>query len=333
MKKRPTINDVAKAANVSLMTVSRAINNKAGVSEAMRQKIIAIAEEIGYYPNQIARGLASNRTSTIGLVVPDNTNPFFAQIARGVEETAYENGYNIYLINTNEDPEREAIALTSIWQKGIDGLISCSSRLPEDDLIEQINKFPAVLLFNRELSIPASNTTTINVNDERGAAMAIQHFVENGRKKIGYAGGPANSVSNRRRLAGYKNSLKSAGIPFDPKLVVSNFPNIDGGRAGTVSLLTQRPEVDAIFAFNDLVAIGAIQACEDAGRKVPEDIAIIGVDDIPLASIIRPHLSTLHVNLPHLGHLATRTLLDIISGKGSSSAIQIGPELIIRDSA
>ncbi len=128
MNRRPTLSDIAKAANVSLMTVSRAINGKPGVSEDLRLSLMSLAEEMGYRPNQIARGLATSRTATIGLVVPDNTNPFFAQIARGVEDTAFSQAYNIFLVNTVEDPVRERAALDSLWQKDIDGLILCSSR-------------------------------------------------------------------------------------------------------------------------------------------------------------------------------------------------------------
>lgn len=333
MKKRPTLADLADMAGVSLMTVSRAINNKPGVGDEVRQKILKLASEMGYRPNQIARGLATNRTATIGLVVPDNTNPFFAQIARGVEDVAYEHDYNIFLLNTTEDAEREIKVLDSLWQKDIDGVILCSSRLASKDLEEQLNRFPAVTLLNRELKSPLPNSVTINVNDRHGAELAVRYFLDQGRRQIAYISGPAQSLSAQRRREGYRAALKAAGMPIDPVLEECCAPDTDAGRAAAAALLRRRPKVEAIFAFNDLVAVGAMQACQEAGKIVPEDIAIIGADDIPLATIIRPQLTTLHVNLGHIGRLAMRALLDIIEGEESPSAILIEPELYLRDSA
>ncbi len=333
MDRRPTLADVARAAGVSLMTVSRAINGKPGVSDHVRQAIIALANEMGYHPNQIARGLATRSTTSVGLVVPDNTNPFFAQIARGVEDTAYSEKYNIFLVNSVEDPAREMAALNSLWQKNVDGLILCSSRLPANTLEETIRRFPAAVVLNRELPVPPAHIITININDQRGAMLAIQHFLEKGRRRIAYLDGPANSTSAKRRLSGYRLALQEAGIPFDPHMVECCAPDTEGGRIATAALLARRPETNAIYAFNDLVAIGAIQIVEGLGKKVPDDIAVIGVDDIPLATIVRPQLTTLHVNLRHIGRLAMRTLLDTIEGGSSSTAIKVEPELIVRESA
>jgi LacI family transcriptional regulator len=333
MRKRPTLEDVARAAGVSLMTVSRAINGKPGVSDDVRQAIMLLASEIGYHPNQIARSLATSSTTTVGLVVPDNTNPFFAQIARGVEDTAYSQKYNIFLVNTAEDPAHEKVALDSLLQKGVDGLILCSSRLPVGALEEEIGRFPAVVLLNRELKLPPPHTITINVNDQRGAQLALRYFLGKGRQHIAYLDGPPNSTSAKRRMIGYRDSLEEAGLPFDPQMVECCSPDTEGGRIATAALLARRKKIDAIYAFNDLVAIGAIQIAEEAGKKVPEDIAIIGVDDIPLATIVRPQITTLRVNLRHIGRLAMRTLLDTIDGGSSSTAILIEPQLVVRDSA
>lgn len=333
MIKRTTLADIARAANVSMMTVSRAINNKPGLSDELRQRILDLAEEMGYRPNTFARGLATQQTTTIGLVVPDITNPFFAQIARGVEDAAFENQYNIFLVNTNEDAVREAAVLDTLWQKGIDGVIICSSRLSEEALEVQIQRFPAIVLVNRELKVSQSNLITINVNDQRSAQRVVQHFKGLGRKKIAYLGGPENSFSNQRRLEGYRAGLIAADIPFSPQLLENAQPTTDGGRAAAAALLQRQPDVDAIFAFNDLVAVGAMQVCQELGKRVPQDIAIIGVDDIPLATIIRPQLTTMHVALTHIGRLALRALLDIINGVGLPAAYNIEPELFIRDSA
>jgi len=333
MKKRVTLSDVAEIAGVSMMTVSRVINNKSGVSERMRRRILDIAKEIDYYPNQIARGLVTNQTSTIGLVVPDNTNPFFANIARGVEDLAFERGYNIFLINTAEDVTREKKALDSLWQKGVDGLILCSSRLPNIELEKQIERFPATILINRELKKPIPSSITINLNDLQGAQLAVTHFLNLGKRNIAHISGPANSISGQKRLAGFKLALNTAEIPFNSSYVQNCAPDTESGYEAGKELLTAHPEIDAIYAFNDLIAVGLIQYCLEVGKHIPQEIAIIGVDDIPLASLVRPRLTTLHVNQNYIGKLAMRTLLEIIMGESSPLAVLIEPELLLRESA
>jgi LacI family transcriptional regulator len=336
MKKRPTVADVARAAGVSMMTVSRAINNKPGLSDELRQKILALVDEMGYRPSQIAQGLATRQTSTVGLVVPDITNPFYAPIARGAEDVAYEYGYSVFLINTAGELDREAVALDSLWRKEIDGAILCSLRMPNDALESHVSRFPAVVLFNRELKKPMPNVVTINVNDQRGAMVAVEHLVESGRRQIAYLSGPSNSYSSQRRLEGYRQALRNANLPFDPHLVegVSLQENSlqASVQAAVLALLARRPDLDGIFAFNDLVAISAIQVCQEQGKTVPQDVSIIGADDIPLGTVIRPQLSTLHVSLTHIGRLAMRTLLEIFAGEASPGAYQIEPELILRES-
>lgn len=331
MKKRTTVADVAKAAGVSMMTVSRAINNQPGISDETRQKILALAREMNFRPSKIARGLATSRTATIGLVVPDITNPFFAEIARGVEDTAFESGYNVFLINTAEDHAREAAALNSLWEHNIDGAILCSLRLAQKQLDAAVTRFPAAVLFNRQLSRRAENIITISVNDERGAQTAVEYFIQQGRRQIAFLAGPANSVSSQRRLEGYRRALSAAGLEYDPSRVEHCPPDTENGRTGALALLARNPGIDAILAFNDLVAVGALQACADSGRAVPKDVAIIGADDIPLAAIIRPKLSTLHVDLKRIGRVAMRKLLDVMAGKSSPVTYQIEPDLCLRE--
>lgn len=315
------------------MTVSRAVNNKPGISAALRERILGLATDMGFQLNQNGHGLVARRTFSIGLMVPDITNPFFAHIVRGVEEGAYENGYSVYLINTAENPDREYSALDSLWHKDIDGAILCSPRTSAEGLEISLRRFRAAVIINRVFKEPLPNVVTININDQRGAQMATQHFIDSGRKKIAYVAGPVNSVSSQRRMEGYKQALRQSGVSFCAEAIEHCTPNTDDGRAAALTLLARVPEIDAIYAFNDLVAVGAMQACQETGRQVPDDVGVIGADDIPLATIIRPQLSTLRVNLAHIGRLASRTLLEIASGEGAPAAYQIEPELILRDSA
>ena len=334
MKKRPTIADVARAAGVSMMTVSRVMNDKPGVGEETRQRVREMVEAMGYRPSEIARGLATRQTASIGLVVPDVAYPFFAEIARGVEDAAFENGYSVFLLNTAQEIDREISALDSLHQKEIDGVILCSSRLPSDELASILERFPAVVLVNREMAAPPANTATVNVNDSLGAQLAMQHLLSRQRTRIALLAGPAASTSGQRRMDGYRAALRAAQLDFDPEMLEFCQPLMEGGYTAAQAVLARRPRTDAIFAFNDLVAIGAMRACQDSGRRVPEDIAILGVDDIPLASMVRPPLTTLHSDLPALGRQAFAALLTILNQNGAPgrTAYQLDPTLVIRES-
>lgn len=333
MKRRTTIADVAQAAKVSLMTVSRAVNNKPGLGDEVRQRVLAVAAELDYRPSKIARSLATRQTTTVGLVIPSISNSFYAQIAQGVEDIAYANGYSVFLINTTGDLIREQAVLISLLTQDVAGAILCSLRLPQKEILEIVENFPATVLFNRELDQPQPNVVTINIHDERAAQEAVRHFVDGGRRRIAYIGGPEDAYSSQCRLSGYCIALTDANIPFDLSLVMHIMPGIEQGKAAAKRLFLLHPGVDAILAFNDMVAIGVLQACQAAGKRVPEDIAIIGADDIPLASIIRPQLSTSGADLEYVGQLSMQTLLEMFVGEISTATYRIEPKLILRETA
>ena len=333
-KKRATVADVARLADVSMMTVSRAINHSPGVSEETRARILKIAEEVGYRPSQIARGLATRRTTTIGLLVPDVSNPFFAQIARGAEDAAFEQGYSLFLINSAEDHRREQAALDALWQQEIDGAILCSARLSLDALRTYINRFPAVVLVNRDLYLQVSNTDTINVDDRQGARLAVEHLLEIGKRKIAYIAGPENSVSSERRLQGYRSALQMHKVLAEPGWISHCAPTTDGGRAAALDLLQRMPAIDGIFCFNDLTALGVLQACREAGRSVPGQVAVIGADDIQMASLITPRLTTLRTDPHWIGSRAISLLVQRIHEPDLvPQALVVQPKLILRESA
>jgi len=332
MNKRVTIADVAQEAGVSMMTVSRAINNKGGISESTRQRILAIAKEMGFQPSGLAQGLATQRTATVGLIVPDIANPFFALIARGIENVAYDKGYNVFLLNTDEDAEREIAALTSLWQKQVDGLILCSSRLEQPQLLAWLERFPFVVLVNRVLETAVSNTCTLNVNDQGGAKQAVDHLIASGHTNIAFVAGPEHSLSSQERLIGYQSSLISRNVPMRPELIQHCVPDTEGGYGAALALLRENSEITAVFAYNDLTATGVLQACVELNRRVPQDVAIIGVDDIPLASLVTPALSTLRISKRELGAAAMQALVKLMKGEPLSENNQqiIEPELVIR---
>jgi LacI family transcriptional regulator len=329
---RVTMADVAREAGVSSMTVSRVINDKGDVSRATRQRVLSVIERLDYRPSGIARGLATRRTGTLGLVVPDVANPFFADVARGVEHVAYAEGYNVFLCNTEEDPGRELAVLKSLEEKRVDGLVVCSSRLDEDELRSVVTRHPTAVLVNRRLEGQAVHS--VLVDDETGGRLATQLLVEAGHRAVGLLGGPPVSHSGCQRARGYRAALAEAGLANDLGWVRHCPPVVQGGQEAARELLSAYPWLTALFCYNDLVAIGVLQACADLGRQVPEDVAVVGYDDIPLAALVTPALTTCRVPRYELGAQAVRLLLDQIHGcSDGCDEVVLKPELVLRASA
>ncbi len=331
-RKRVTIKDVAQAAGVSRQTVSRAINNRNEISPETRARVLQIAKEMGYRPSSIARSLATRRTSTLGLVIPDVANPFFSEVVRGAEHEAYAKDYNVFLCNTNEDPGREQAILQSLEGQRVDGVLLCSSRLEEQELREALTHQSAVVLFNR--SLQGSQIGTILIDDALGGEVATRHLLQTGHRNVGFLAGPAASHSGRLRTKGYLRAMDEANIADSSAWVRTCAPTVAGGREATLALLTQIPDLTALFCYNDLVAVGALKACAELECTIPDDIAIIGFDDIPLAGLVTPTLTTCHVPRYDLGRQAMRLLLEHIHGcEEECRAILVEPKLVIRASA
>jgi len=332
MADRVTMADVAREAGVSVMTVSRVMNNKDQVRPATCQRVLDVVERLGYRPSGIARGLATQRTGTLGLVVLDVANPFFADVARGAEERAYAEGYNVFLCNTDEDPQREMAVLGSLEEKRVDGLVLCSSRLGESELRAALVRYPAVVLVNRRLG--GDGAGAVLVDDEAGARMATRHLLQAGHRAVGFLAGPRTSYSGRERAKGYRTALSDAGLSFNPVWMCHCSPVVEGGHEAARQLLIAHPELTALFCYNDLVAVGALQACAELGRRVPDDVAVVGFDDILLAALVTPPLTTCRVPRYELGAQAMQLLLDRIDGGlDKCEEVVLRPELIVRASA
>jgi LacI family transcriptional regulator len=324
--------DVAREAGVSSMTVSRVINNKGDVSAVTRKRVLGVIERLGYRPSGIARSLATRRTGTLGLVVPDVANPFFSDVARGVEHVAYAEGYNVFLCNTEEDPLRELAVLKSLEEKRVDGLVLCSSRLEEEELRAVVSRHPTTVLVNRRLDGEA--VRPVLVDDETGGRLVTELLLKNGHEAVGFLAGPPVSHSGRERASGYQATLAEAGLEYDPARVRLCRPMVEGGQEAARSLLTTHPEISALFCYNDLVAVGALQACAELGRRVPEEVAVVGYDDIPLAALVTPALTTCRVPRYELGSQAVQLLLRQINGCSEEcDEIVLAPELVVRASA
>jgi LacI family transcriptional regulator len=290
----------------------------------------AVIEEVGYRPSGIARGLATQRTGTLGLVVPDVANPFFSDVAQGVEHGAYAEGYNVFLCNTEEDAQRELAVLESLEEKRVDGLILCSSRLQESQLEGVVARHQAVVLVNR--LVVGERIGSVLVDDERGGRLATQHLLQRGHRSVGLLAGPEISHSGRARTKGYRDVLAAAGLPYYADWVRTCLPVVEGGFSGAKELLQVHPELTALFCYNDLVAVGALQACAELGLRVPEDVAVVGHDDIRLAALVTPALTTCHVPRYELGAQAVHLLVDQMRGTHPGTKVVLQPHLVVRAS-
>ena len=333
---KATIADVARAANVSSMTVSRVVNNKGATSPATRRRVEAAIAAVGYRPNRLARALIQRKTQTLGLVVPDIANPFFADIVRGAEDEAWERGYTLLLGSTVEQAERERRFLAGLEERHVDGLLLCSSRLPDAQLADFIAAQPATLLVNRVL--PGSGALTLQTDDADGARQAVTHLLSRGYRRIGLLAGPEGSQSGRLRLQGYRETLEGAGLEVKSSYIRSCTPDERGGYEVGLALLHAAPELEALFCYNDLVALGVLQACRELGRAVPNDLALVGCDDIRLASLVHPALTTLRIDRVKLGRLAVQKVLGRLErvsdvSENPPEITTLKPELVVRSSA
>ncbi len=330
MSNRVTIADVARLAGVSAMTVSRVINRKDDVRDSTRLRVERAIAQLEFRPSQAARTLTTRRSRTLGLLVPDITNPFFPEIVRGAEDVAWERGYLVSLANTVEDGKRELAALQHFEDHGVDGLLVCSARLPESVLSTTLRHHGAVVLLNRR--VDDAHVASIEVDDAHGTRSLVAHLVASGRRRIGLLAGPTRSASSHKRRAGYRDALADANLPADATLVEDCEPSEAAGMHALRSLLARCPDVDAVIAYNDVVAIGALVAARELGRAVPTDLALTGCDDIRLASLVTPALTTVHIEKYALGRQAAELLFERLHG-APPRHIQVRPELVVRHSA
>ena len=328
-----TIKDVAEEAGVSCQTVSRAVNNKGEISAETRERVLGVVRELGYRPSSIARGLKTDRTLTIGLVVPDIANPFFAEVARGVSEVAHEAGYGVVLCNTDENAEREWAILRMLETHRVDGLVLVSSRLSDEKLEDATQRWRPVVLVNRLQTRSPAGVGFVLVNDADAAAKAVHHLVEREHRAIGFLGGFPESRSGLERRRGYTLAMHGAGLPTSPRWYVSCAPTVDGGRQAAQQLLADCPELTALLAYNDLVAVGAEQACRFLRRPIPESCALVGWDDIIFASYVSPPLTTLRMPKYQMGEKAMLLLSDLMLNDSSTPEIaRLDAELVVRES-
>lgn len=325
-----SIKDIAARAGVSHSTVSRALSNNPLISEATRRRLQAMAQEMGYSPNAIARGLVRQQTFAIGVIVTTIEDPFVAEVVRGIEEVAGNHGYRVFLGNSHNDSIREVNQVRALREWRVDGVIVASSRVGAlyQPLLEEIGA-PVVLINNQHLQ-EGPYLHSVAVDDAQGGELATRFLLSQGHRVIAYLGGPAEYSGVRKRLSGYQRALESAGIAFDPTLVQYANGRFSGG-AQVTALTAHDPAPTAVFCYNDATAIGALAALKRRGQRVPDDISLIGFDDIAFASYVDPPLTTIHQAKDEMGRLAMRMLLDLLSGRQVSNVLLPG-RLMVRGS-
>lgn len=325
-----TIRDVAKLAGVSVATVSRVLNKNGYVNIETEQKVTNAIKQLQYEPNAVARGLAGKQTGTIALILPDISNPFFPEVARGVEDVAHSHGYTVILCNSDDQGSKERSYIEVLKKKYIDGIIFASSTLEDEDITQmRKSNIPLVLL---DRAPNKESCSVVRVKNYEGAQLAVQHLLEIGCNRIAHIYGPQDMITARQRLSGYEDAVKSFDW-FSPSLMVEGNFRIDGGQQAIETLINRHPDIDGLFAGNDLMAVGAVKALTRLGKKVPEDIAVIGFDGIGLTEIVEPELTTIAQPIYEMGRLAATTLIQKITGERIDNQIrELDVKLIVRDS-
>jgi LacI family transcriptional regulator len=329
-RRRPTIYDVARLAGVSTATVSRALNGTGQVAGAKRKAIDEAVEQLGYRPNTIARSLVTRSTQTIALLLPDITNPFYAELVAGIHQLTLERDYTMLLCTTDFDPEQEERYLRLLRAKHVDGALVDGLVLPPERIARFVEDgFPIVCL-DRDVDSPA--VPLVQVDNRMGARLATEHLLSLGHRRIAHIMGAPARISEER-LLGYQGALADAGVAADSALVaLGNFTET-GGHDAMAALIEAAPDLTAVFAGNDLSAIGAMNVISASGRRVPDDVSIVGFDDVRLSEYTSPPLTTIRQPAGEIARHATELLLGMIAGRRPPRLLhRFTPELIVRDS-
>ncbi len=308
----PNILDVALKARVSIATVSRVVNKSHHkVNRATQERVLEVIRELDYRPNALAKGLLMKKTMTIGIIIPDISNPYYAEIVRGIQDVADQAGYAVTLHNTDKKPGGITRYIYLLREKSADGIIFSGVIIdgPETVSILKELKERVVVIGRHEVDFPA-----VMVDNVGGAAQAVRHLLDIGHRRIGFIGGPDGSTTALDRLAGYKKAMAKSGVMAAPGLVKKGAWTPESGYLLGTELLKGKGRPTAIAAANDQMAFGAIKAARALGLAVPKDLAVAGFDDIPLSSYFDPPLTTVKIPMHDLGAASMKMLLGLISG-------------------
>ncbi|MDD4807263.1 MULTISPECIES: LacI family DNA-binding transcriptional regulator [Caproicibacterium] len=336
---RVTIRDIARKTGLSPSTVSLVLNNKCErISQKTRDLVLKVAAEMNYHPNQMAVGLITRRTKTLGLIIPDITNTFFAEIAKGAEEACQKSGYSLMLCNTNDNPQKDADYINVLASRGVDGILftmSVSSQVSKDTqcfrILQQVEK-PFVLV-DRTVEAPegGSAAPSVLVDNELGGYLATRHLLELGHRRIGFISGPMGELSSQKRLFGYIRALQEYGITFDPMLMKVGDYHTSTGYQLAKALLEQH--VTGIFACNDMMAYGVFQQADQQGIQIPRQLSVVGFDDLQFSQLMRVPLTTMKQPAYDIGAGAVQKLIQMLDHPDQpQDNLIFKPELVVRSS-
>jgi LacI family transcriptional regulator len=327
------LTDIAREAGVSTATVSRVINNLDNVSATLRRRVMEIVHRHNYYPNAQARSLASGRSNIIGLVISDIANPFFPELVKGMEATAYEHGYELILANTDYDPRRMSHYVRRFIERGVRGVALMTSEF-DSDLVEELpRRDVSVVYFDGVTTGP--RVSNLAVDFQRGIGEAVDHLVSLGHRRIAFISGPRHLHTSRRRVSAFRRSLRRHAAERNGQQVGDVYEGdfrLEGGRRAAREMLAERRHT-AVLVANDMMALGVMQECRAAGLRIPRDISVIGLDDIALAALTEPPLTTVSLPRQTLGRTAVEVLLATIAHpKQLGVEIKIATSLVLRES-
>jgi LacI family transcriptional regulator/LacI family repressor for deo operon, udp, cdd, tsx, nupC, and nupG len=331
-----SIQDIARAAGVSHATVSRALHDSRLISSGTRGKMQRLARRMGYTPNAVAQSLKRQRTRAIGLVVTSIADPFVGSVVRGIEEVAHRSNMSVFLSASYNDPARERAVIETFHRRRVDGIIGAAAQISGRYAYQLAHTTVPTVLINQQGEKTSALLHSVNIDDYRGARLAVEHLVELGHRSIGYLGAGNRPRSNRRRLAGYRDALQAAGIePDENRIRMSpaehkfHTEDVADGRSLLPDLLDAG--VTAVFCYNDMIAIGALLACRDRKMRIPSQLSVVGFDDIETAQYVTPPLTTIRQPRLQLGLMAMEMLLGLLEGRPVGNHV-VPPELVCRDS-
>lgn len=330
---RVTMEDIAERADVSINTVSRALNDKPDINEQTKEEILRIADKLNYQPNRLAQGLRSSETSTLGVIVADIQNPFFSALLKGVEKAAREEGYSIIVQDTDENYENEQSAVQTILAEQVDGLLITPVQTNNQTMIElEQSDLPFVLLGRHFDNL---DTHYVVTDDVQGAKTATDHLIERGHKRIAIINGPTHISSSRERLEGYQSAMVEHDLSIRESLVLKGNVTMEDGYETGKKIISASPSPTAVLCYSDFVAMGVIKAARGAGWKIPGDLAVVGYDDVLFSTCLEVPLTTVRIPKKKLGKRAFQVLKGLIDGREGSADIhqeKLDTELVIRES-
>lgn len=331
-----TIKDISKAAGVSVTTVSRALNGYSDVSESTRQKVMRVAKELNYVPNTLARSLVMNKSQTIGLLVSGFTKSsikdnFMVEVMAGINDFAAETNYDLVLFSTDSTKQREKTYSQLCKERRVDGVIIQGIKIDDPYLLEVVESdIPCVLI---DIPIESDTVGYVTTDNILGAKKAVQHLIEMGHRNIAMVNGHDQAFVSKRRLEGYIESLKDSNLSIRNDWIVNGKFDEEEAEKATEELLINNPEITAVFCASDLMALGVIKAARNLGKRVPEDLSVVGYDDILLASYSTPSLTTIAQDKFRMGYEAGRLLVQMLEGENHSHIVTLETNLKIRDSS